>query len=418
MQNKRLFTIFLIVFIDLLGFGLILPLIPFYAADFGANATVAGLLVASYAAAQLVGAPILGRLSDRYGRRPVLLISIFGTFVSLLFLGVANSLWMLFLSRIIDGLTGGNISVAQAYISDVTEEKDRAKAYGLIGAAFGLGFIIGPAMGGLLSQVGLGIQGGGALNWQYALPAFAAAGLTLLNLIAVYLWLPESLTAETRTMLANRPRPEFSLQALQKAFQRPRVGPLLHIRFFFSLAFATFQTVFPLYALYRFDLDQVQTAYILTYAGVLIVLVQGVGIRWLAERFSDSRLLFSATVLMSPALLLWALAPSVTVVLISLIPIAIAGGIFNTIINSALSKSVYPEEVGGTLGFSAALESSTRVIGPSAGGALLQTLGTWAPGVFGALITAWLATFIYRRLITDPDPPLPTRNLDSTSARA
>ena len=138
--------------------------------------------MASYAAAQLVGAPLLGRLSDRYGRRPILLASVLGTFLGFLLLGFANALWMLFASRIIDGLTGGNLSIAQAYISDVTDAKNRARGLGMIGAAFGLGFIIGPAAGGVLSQ------------WGYAVPAFAAAGLSIINLGLIYFWLTESLT--------------------------------------------------------------------------------------------------------------------------------------------------------------------------------------------------------------------------------
>src|SRR5512137_2435036 len=186
MDNKRLFSIILVVFIDLLGFSLILPLLPYYAKTFNASQTVTGILIASYAAMQLIGAPILGRLSDRFGRRPILLLSVFGTFAGFLLLGFANALWMLFASRILDGLTGGNLSVAQAYISDVTDEKNRSKGLGLIGAAFGLGFIIGPAVGGLLS------------TWGYAVPALAAAGLSGLNLIAVFTWLPESLNEARR----------------------------------------------------------------------------------------------------------------------------------------------------------------------------------------------------------------------------
>ena len=180
--KSRLATIFVIVFVDLLGFGLILPLLPFYAQKYGASALIVGLLASVYALAQLIGAPVLGRLSDRYGRRPILLVSIFGTFIGFLLLGLAEPLGslitgnsalqdevvigILFLSRIIDGLTGGNISVAQAYITDVTDEKNRAKGLGLIGAAFGMGFILGPAIGGLLS------------SWGYPVPAFAAALLS------------------------------------------------------------------------------------------------------------------------------------------------------------------------------------------------------------------------------------------------
>src|SRR5512143_863694 len=177
-MNKKLLTsILLVVFIDLLGFSLILPLLPYYAETFKASNFVTGLLVASYAAAQLVGAPLLGRLSDRYGRRPILIASIFGTFLGFLLLGFAKTLVMLFAARILDGLTGGNLSVAQAYISDVTDAKNRAKGLGLIGAAFGIGFIFGPVTGGLLSQYG------------YNVPAFAAAGLAFINFILIFAWL-------------------------------------------------------------------------------------------------------------------------------------------------------------------------------------------------------------------------------------
>jgi DHA1 family tetracycline resistance protein-like MFS transporter len=397
MQNRSLTTVFVIVFIDLLGFSLILPLLPYYAETFGATPTVVGLLVASYAAAQLLGAPLLGRLSDRYGRRPVLLLSIFGTFLGFLLLGFARSLWVLFASRILDGLTGGNISVAQAYITDVTDEKSRARGLGLIGAAFGLGFIIGPAVGGALSIYG------------YALPAFAAAGLAFLNLIAVFTWLPESLTEVRRAELAQHPRPAFTFRALWQALNRPRVGPLLHVRFFFGLAFAIFQTIFALYAQYRLGLEANQTGYVLAYVGLLSVLVQGVAIGWLAIHISERYLIFSAVVLMAFSLLAWAFVPSLLALLVLLAPLALAGGTLNTILSSALTKAVYPEEVGGTLGLSTSLESLTRVIAPSVGGVLLGRLGTAAPGVFGALIMLWVVSFVWRRLIVNPDPPLPDR---------
>lgn len=189
-------------------------LLPYYAKTFNANQTTTGILIASYALMQLISAPILGRLSDRFGRRPVLLVSVFGTFLGFLLLGFANALWMLFASRIIDGLTGGNLSVAQAYISDVTNAKDRSKGLGMIGVAFGLGFIIGPVTGGLLSQ------------WGYAVPAFAAATISFINLILIYAWLPESLTEEKRSQMTEK-RPAITLNALLVAFQRPFTGSIL-----------------------------------------------------------------------------------------------------------------------------------------------------------------------------------------------
>ncbi|HEX9029180.1 MAG TPA: MFS transporter, partial [Anaerolineales bacterium] len=255
-NNKKLAGIFLIVFIDLLGFSLILPLLPYYAKTFHAGPTMTGLLVASYAVAQLFGAPLLGRLSDRFGRRPILIVSLLGTLAGFLLLGLARALWVLFASRVIDGFTGGNLNVAQAYITDVTDANRRARGLGMIGAAFGLGFIIGPVTGGILSQ------------WGFAVPAFAAAGLALINLLMVILWLPESLPTGKRFGNPRKGSP-ISISAMLHAIRRPYTGSLLITRLIFGLAFAIFQTIFSLYALTRFNLSASQTGYILAYVGVL-----------------------------------------------------------------------------------------------------------------------------------------------------
>ncbi|MCE9645031.1 MAG: MFS transporter [Chloroflexi bacterium] len=389
MNNKRLFSIILVVFIDLLGFSLILPLLPYYAKTFNASQTTTGLLIASYALMQLIGAPILGRLSDRFGRRPVLLLSIFGTFLGFLLLGFANSLWMLFASRILDGLTGGNLSVAQAYISDVTDEKSRSRGLGMIGAAFGLGFIIGPVTGGLLSQ------------WGYAVPAFAAAAISFINLVLIYAWLPESLTDEKRSQMTEK-RPAVTLKALWVAFQRPFTGSILITRFFFGLAFAIFQTIFSLYALAKFNLTARDTGFVLTYVGVLSVIVQGFLVGRLTTRFREDLLITFSAVLMGISLLGWALAPSLIWLYIIMTPTALSGGLLNTLLSSTLTKAVAPQEIGGILGLSAAVESSTRIIAPLLGGLLLQQIGTWAPGMFGAVLMTGISIFIFRKIFNHP----------------
>ncbi|RCK76889.1 MAG: major facilitator superfamily MFS_1 [Anaerolineae bacterium] len=404
MKNSRLLTIFIIVFVDLLGFGLILPLLPYYAEAYGATASVVGLLVASYAAAQLLGAPLLGRLSDRFGRRPILLVSVFGTFVGFLLLALAEPIGqgiaavfsiqqanlfivgVLFLSRILDGLTGGNISVAQAYIADVTDESNRARGLGLIGAAFGLGFIIGPAAGGALSQFG------------YSVPAYAAAAIAFFNLGQIFFLLPESLSLEQREAISQRARPPFTLKALWQALQRPKVGPLLHVRLFFGLAFATFQTVFALFA-QAIGLQARTTGFVLAYVGILAVITQGGLIGLLTRRFRENALLISALWIMGLSLLGWAFTRNLITLLVLLLPLAVSGGILNTLIQSAISKAVSREEVGGILGLAASLEAISRVIAPSLGGFLIQSVGVWSPGVFTALLMAWTVTFAYRRII-------------------
>jgi MFS transporter, DHA1 family, tetracycline resistance protein len=400
MKNKALASIFLVVFIDLLGFSLILPLLPYLAKHFNASDFEVGLLVAVYAAASLIGAPLLGRLSDRFGRRPMLLISILGNMIGFLVLGLAPNLAIVFLARILSGLFAGNISIAQAYISDVTDAQNRAKGLGMIGAAFGLGFIIGPAIGGALSQFG------------YAVPAFPAAGLSAINLVLVGFWLQESLTPERRAAMAagGRKTPAISISALLEALRRPLVGPLLHTRFFFGLAFSLFQSIFSLYTLERFHMDAQATGFILTYVGVLSVITQGFAIGRLTARYAETRLILAASALMVVGLAGWAFAPNVAVFLIALAPTAVGGGILNTVINSAISKLVPQHEVGGMLGLAASIEAATRVIAPSLGGLLLDqvgqrfgvTAGTSAPGIFSALMMVWVVSYILRNVINLP----------------
>src|SRR5512146_760719 len=408
MKNSRLLTIFLIVFVDLLGFSLILPQLPYYAESFGATPVIVGLLVASYAAAQLIGAPLLGRLSDRIGRRPVLLLSVTGTILGFILLGVAPMLGrllaglasaqsanafiigLLFFSRILDGLTGGNLTVAQAYIADVTDEANRAKSLGLIGAAFGLGFILGPAAGGVLSQ------------WGANIPAFTAALVSALNLLAIFSFLPESLTPERRMNLVTHQRPPFTLKALLTVLNRPKVGPLLHVRLFYGLAFATFQSIFSLYA-QSINLSSQTTGFVLAYVGLLSVITQAGLIGPLTRRFRETWLIITGLWVMGISLLAWAFTSQLWLLLVVILPLSLSGGVLNTVIQLSISKSVSRDEIGGILGISTSLEALTRVVAPSVGGFLLGYFGQWAPGVFTALLMAWAVSFAYRRII------IPTR---------
>jgi MFS transporter, DHA1 family, tetracycline resistance protein len=389
MKTRPLFSIILVVFIDLLGFSLIIPLLPYYAQTFNASDTTVGLLLASYAAAQLIGAPLLGRASDRLGRKPILIVSIFGTFLSFLIFGFATSLLVLFVSRILQGLTGGNLSVAQAYITDITDAKSRNRGLGMIGAAFGFGFIIGPALGGLLSNI------------SYSLPAFVAAALSFINLILIIFWLPESLTPQMRAQMSEK-KSSLSITTFLKTLKRPLIGPLLITRFLYSLAFVILQSIFSLFALKRFGMSVVATGFVLTYVGIVAVFTQAWLIGKLSQRFQDMWLIQVGLVVLAFGLLAWAFAPNILLLVLSVTPVALAGGLLNTVLPSALTKAIEAQEVGGILGLSTSIESFTRVIAPLLGGYMLENVSFWAPGTFGALILVIAIVYFMQTISSDP----------------
>jgi DHA1 family tetracycline resistance protein-like MFS transporter len=395
-KDRRLLVIFSIVLVDMISFGLLIPLMPGYAARFGANPLVAGIILAGYPLMQVIAAPVLGRLSDIYGRKPILLLSIGGTAVSLLLLGFANALWVLAASRMLDGITGGNISVAQAYMTDITTVEDRGKAFGLVGAAFGLGFIIGPVTGGLL--VGYGTH----------VPPFFAAGLAVINLLLVAFVLRESLSAERRAEIAETPAHGFDLRELVSTLKLPRVGPLMWVRIVIGFTFAVFEGGFSLWASAGLHLSPRDIGFVLAYVGVISVVIQLGLIGPLTKRFRDPQLIVGAAALAAIMLVAWGLSPSIWTLLALMPFLSLGMAVSNTIVGSALTKSVYPDEVGGIIGLSTSVGSLTRIPAPVVAGGLLS-LGVWAPGVLAGLLTAAILPYAYVRLIRRPDAPLPPR---------
>lgn len=382
-MRRKFFILFMIVLADMIGFGLILPLLPYYATQFGANEFIIGMLTAIYPLGQFFAAPVVGRLSDKYGRKPLLLFSVGGTFLSLLLLGFAKSLIVLFIARLTDGLTGGNITVAQSYISDITTAKNRSKGLGMIGAAFGIGFVFGPVIGGLLSNI------------SYSLPAFIAAGISFINLMLIIFVLPESLNKKEAKVKKRVP---INLKALKKELKRPIVGPLLLTRLFYSFSFSMFETTFALYALKKFSLQASQTGLVLTYVGVILVIVQGFLVGKISEKFKDHNIILATLIIMAPSLVLWGFAPNIIFLLIVLIPLSFAGGIFNVTINSFLTKIIAKEDIGGTLGLSNSLESLSRIFAPLLGGFLIGISGAYLPGLVGGIIVL-LSLMLYTYLI-------------------
>lgn len=394
MRDRRLLIIFAVVLVDMLSFSIVLPLLPYLAGDLGASESQIGLLTAMYPLAQVFAAPLLGRLSDRFGRKPVLVLSILGTAAGFVVLATARALPILFASRLLDGITGGNISVAQAYIADVTDEKSRGPALGLTGAAFGLGFILGPVTGGLLSGFG------------YAVPAWVGAGLALANAIAVLVLVPESLSTSDRERLAAHPRRRaLDPRALLEALSHKRVGPLLTVRTATGLSFAIFETSFALWAISALGLSAGQNGLVLGYVGILSVIVQLVLIKRLTARFSDDGILLTTLGIAALALAVWGFVPSVWL-LVALMPaLSIGLAVTNTVLTSALTKAVHRDEMGGILGLQTSITSFTRIPAPILAGALIDWGPVWSPGLLAGVVTGVMVPFAYMKLCWRPGAP-------------
>lgn len=373
---RPLFVIFLTIFVNLVGFGIIIPLLPFYAQTFGASPFVIGLLFASFSLSQLVASPLLGELSDRWGRRPVLILSLVGTVVSFTMLAVAESLAMLFAARIVDGLSGGNITTARAYIADITTEQDRAKAFGMLGAAFGLGFIVGPALGAAFSHI------------SYTAPIWAAAAITVVAIALAWFWLPETVH---RVEAGRAP-----WRALAELSRRVNLRVVFTIDFLYWMAFAVYQTTFALFGAQRFGFDAARTGYLLSAFGFLAVVVQGGLVGPIVKALGERRTLGIGLLFAAAGWGGSALTYSVPVFVLMLIPGAMGIGLCNATLSSLISKSAGPREQGRVQGAAGALESLGRTVGPVWGNGSLQQFGEGAAYGSAALVLVGAAVLTTR----------------------
>jgi MFS transporter, DHA1 family, tetracycline resistance protein len=425
---KKILPILVVVLIDLLGLTIIIPLLPLYATSFGANPQTIGLLGATYPLMQLLGAPLLGRLSDRYGRKPIMIASQIGTLIGFLVLGFANTLAVLFLARIIDGLSGANISTAQAMIADSTTEKTRTQGLGLIGAAFGLGFILGP----VIAYAALALSGN-----DYHAPAFIAAAFSALSIVLSWFWLHE--THQPGTASTGRARAPFSFAAMLRALTLPQIGLLLVLLFAQQIAFGGFEQLLALFTLTRLGMDAADNALVFVFVGLIVVAIQG-GLlgRW-SRKWGDRKLIYLGLGALALGLALTALTPHDPVpwysqarvqtelhsqqtqpgpateqlpvalpadsdrswaglawLLVAMIPASIGGAVLQPSINSLLTKRIRADERGGILGVSTAFLSGANALAPLIGGAIFQLIGPSAPfwawaGIMAVLllVTLW-----------------------------
>lgn len=372
----------------MLGLTIILPLLPFYAEKLGASATVVGMLISSYALCQLIAGPILGRMSDHMGRKPLLIVSQCGTLVGFLILAFSGSLWMVFLSRIIDGLTAGNLSLAQAYIADVTTPENRAKSFGVIGVAFGIGFLIGPATSGYLSQFGL------------AYPIFTAAFLSFSSIVCTATLLPkaEPHADQAGSGPGGRRLGVFEWKAYAEYFARPKLGGLLWQFFFFAFSFALFISGFALYAQRRYMLHghpfgAKEVGYVFAYVGFLGLILQGGLIGRLVKLLGERTLVWTGfgVSAIGYGLLAWTRTLGQ---LLFASTVNSYSGVLRPAVTSLITQQAGKREQGVVLGLTQSITSISQIVAPIIAGTLIdrELLGTWALATGGVAFLGMLVS--------------------------
>jgi len=363
-RRGPLLVVFFTVLLDLLGFGMVLPLLPFYAQEFGAGPFGVTLLFASFSLAQFVFAPLWGRLSDRVGRRPVLLVSILGAIAAYTLFAFAWSFPILLIARTASGVAAANYSIGQAYVADVTPPEERAKGMGMLGAAFGLGFVLGPVLGGLAGKLG------------YAAVPAAAGILAVINLGLALFLLPESLPADRRGKeVSGR---WAGSEDVRRAAGNRQVALLMVLFFLVILSFASMESTIGLFVEKRYGFGFFETAMLFTFLGVIMVIIQGGLLGRLAKRFGERRLMVTGIACMTAGLLLLPMGKVVALLGVTTALLATGMGLHNPSTLSLISRLTDEHRQGGTLGVTRSLGALARGVGPLWGG--------WA---FGALGPAW-----------------------------
>jgi MFS transporter, DHA1 family, tetracycline resistance protein len=376
--------IFSVVLLDVIGLAILMPVQAYIVRQYSDEALMVAMIPVLYAGAQFFAAPLLGKLSDRYGRRPVLLISIFGSALGYFLFGIGGALWVLFLSRLIDGFTAGNASTAGAYIADVTPPQERAKNFGFIGMAYGLGFVLGPTLGGLLSEISLNA------------PAYAAGILSLLSAVIGYFILPESLPKEKRETQPLRLADLNPFGSVFELLRRPTVGGLLIAQCLFFFVFNGNNSMLPVFMIEKFTVQPWQIAVLFAVGGITMAVMQGGLVGPLVDRFGEKPLAIQSLLLQALATIGTVSVPAMWM----LYPIGVINslgtGLIWPTLGALLANSVSYEEQGKVSGVGTALGSLMSVFGPLWAGVAYDRIAPVAPFWIGALIFVMVGLLLTR----------------------
>ena len=387
-RSQSLFTVFLVIFVDLIGFGIILPILPFFAKNYNASPLHIGLLYSIYSLCQLIFSPIWGALSDRVGRRPIMMLSTLGSSISYLMFAFSESFWAIFVSRMFAGIMGGNIATAQAYVTDITSEKDRAKGMGMIGAAFGLGFSLGPALTVLLIHPKV-LECFSLGNFQrYCIPGFFASALSFLSFILVFLKLPETVNFR----MTDQHQTQKKRSVFSKAFWLPFfTDQNIYLRllligiFLTSFGQANLYSSFPLFCQDELSLSAENVGMEYLWMGIISIVIQGMMIHRLTRKFGEAALFLTGSILMTLGMMLIPFSGSAFSLTLYLGVLSVGGSLMLPTLTSLISKQARPQRAGEMMGTSQGLSSLGRVLGPSWGG-LLFSLGHTVPFISTGIV--------------------------------
>lgn len=383
--DKRLYVIFLIIFTEVLGFSMVLPLIPFLGLSLGLTPLQIGLIISVFSVCQLFASPVTGKLSDHFGRKPLFILSQMSTFLGFIFLGFASNAILLIAARLIDGLFGSNMTVSQAYISDITEPGHRTRVFGYSSGVFGAGLIFGPFIGGILSRI------------DYSVPMFFAASITLVSIALVLLFLPETITKKTEK-ISLKFNDVIPVNDVKRFIKTPKVRDILIMFFVYNVAFFLFISNLGLFAEAQFHVNADQVSFYMVWIGIIRVLIQTFLIARILNMLGENRILVSGIFSMAISMLILAFSAEYLFVFVPLIFLAYGTGVSRPVLTSELTNSVTQKETATILGINNSLNSVAQIVTPIVGGFMIEYLPSQTLPLLSAVIFASLLFFLRDRI--------------------